>query len=120
MMKKVILLVSVLVLFSMLSISHETKAQEPPAPEPPAPETTWWEDLVALGGDIGSAGPQGLSAPGSGSPSTAPVSQETVRTTSSWRIAEWFYNTVIYYAFFAPMEVMRNVAGGITRVFMGI
>jgi len=49
-----------------------------------------------------------------------PVSQETVRTTASWRIAEWFYNTVIYYAFFAPIEVMRNVAGGITRVFMGI
>jgi len=116
MMKRIILLVSVLVLFSLLSSSYNAKAQEPPPP----PETTWWEDLVALGGDIGSAGPQSLSAPGSGSPSTVPVSQETVRTTASWRIAEWFYNTVIYYAFFAPIEVMRNVAGGITRVFMGI
>jgi hypothetical protein len=112
MMKRIILLVSVLVLFSMLSGAYKAKAQDN--------NTTWWEDLVALGEDIGSAGPQSLSAPGSGSPSTAPVSQETVRTTASWRIAEWFYNTVIYYAFFAPIEVMRNVAGGITRIFMGI
>ena len=109
MMKRIIMFVSVLVLFSLLSSSYEAKAQD-----------TWWDNLLEFASGIGAPSPQSLSAPDSGSPSTAPAASEVVRTTTSWHFAEWFFNTVTYYAFFAPIEVIRNVVGGIARVFMGV
>jgi hypothetical protein len=115
MMKKIAMLITALLLLSLVRIPQETRAQDTPAPEP-----TWWDNLLGVASDIGAPSPQGLSAPGSGSPSTAPAASEAVRTTASWRLAEGFYNRVVYYAFFAPIEVMRNVVGGIARVFMGV
>lgn len=117
MMKKIAMLMTALLLLSLVRIPQETRAQDD---EEPAPEPTWWDNLLVVASDIGAPSPQSLSAPGSGSPSTAPAASEAVRTTASWRLAEGFYNRVVYYAFFAPIEVMRNVVGGIARVFMGV
>jgi hypothetical protein len=123
MMKKIAMLITALLLLSLVCIPQETRAQDDENgsdDEEPAPEPTWWDNLLGVASDIGAPSPQGLSAPGSGSPSTAPAASEAVRTTASWHLAEGFYNRVVYYAFFAQIEVMRNVVGGIARVFMGV
>lgn len=116
MVKKVALLTGLFLMFSFLvlaiphSVVQEAKAQEP----------TIWDTIKETIGGFDKAGPQSLTAPESGAPSAAPMTIETVRTTTAWHLAERFYNTVVYYAFFAPIEVIRNVISGIGRLFMGI
>lgn len=58
--------------------------------------------------------------PGEFDPNAPAAPGEAVRTTTAWHLAERFYNTVVYYAFFAPVEVIRNVLGGIGRLFFGV